>query len=146
MRFKLASYRSERRAVMWLLDPLGALIVVMVAGGWLLFGSDRVPAWIVGLVVVVPSTWLLRLRIDRDQPALVRATILWCFIPVKKRSGPVDTLASGHSDDFTAATTDPHDEVTVGGWSFDCRHAERVVSWLRESAAELATPRAEAKP
>lgn len=148
MHIKLVAYRSHRRAAVWLYDLFPG-VLVLGFGGWLFFALVRDGQWrglfLLALAFAVATCSTLRLRIDREQPLLVKATRYWFLLPVKRRTESIDALASDHSDEWTAKSKDSHDDLAIGAWSIDCRNAEHVVAWLRESSVELATPQASVK-
>ena len=155
---RLLSFRTSQRAEMWFFDCLKSFLVALALGFTAFVLAPRATAghpWIAIPVILAASCWTLRVRLHRDEPTLVRATIYWLFIPVRRRSGHIDTIQSAYNDDWSAPSGAAYDAVELGRsfdtksqrlsppvFEFHCKNADEVVAWLRESAGRLGTPTA----
>ena len=104
-----------------------AALVSLVTGHW--------SWWCLGLVALVPTT--ARLRITAGDPGTLRVTRSWLLIPYEARHLALAQVTADYADLDSGAA---HDVLRADGWEFECRDADGLLTSLRSSSAELATP------
>lgn len=133
LNIRVYAYRTSRCADVWLIDLVSVVVALIAAGLLVVVG----PLWSAGAVLIVGGSWTTRLRIRRVSPGEVSLTTFWLVIPVRRHRCTMDAVSSRRQ---TAPFSSPRDELVLGPWNLHCWRAERVVSWLKESAARLGTP------